>query len=466
MAPPRIAFYGDDFTGATDTLATASRAGLRTMLFLRVPDARQLSLAGALDIVGIAGASRSMSPADMAAELGPVRDFFAGLGAPVVHYKTCSTFDSAPAIGSIGAAVAILRLLSPYGWVAIVGGQPNLNRYCLFGNLFACVEIGGEVHRIDRHATMSRHPVTPMTEADLRIHLGRQGLAPIASVDYTRYDLDADALDRDVDARLDARFDANAPTRPAGLLFDVARADDLAIVGRQLWLRATAASASGRGGPLLVVGPSSVTQALIAHWRRGPEATDGGPPCALPENVAADPQPALAPARGPVLVLAGSLSGVTARQRARATSYCQHRIDPQRLVEGGVDAVGETADAIVGHLRDGRHVLVHTAPADYGSAAGQADPALARASGALLQHLLHRVRLSRVGIAGGDTSSHAVRALDLWGLTYLGQVAPGTALCAARSDDRRLDGIELMLKGGQMGLPDVFERLIGAGPGP
>ena len=33
---PAYAFYGDDFTGATDTLAHLARAGLRTMLFFAV----------------------------------------------------------------------------------------------------------------------------------------------------------------------------------------------------------------------------------------------------------------------------------------------------------------------------------------------------------------------------------------------------------------------------------------------
>ena len=41
VAPPglRIAYYGDDFTGSTDTLATLTNAGLSAMLFLGVPTA-------------------------------------------------------------------------------------------------------------------------------------------------------------------------------------------------------------------------------------------------------------------------------------------------------------------------------------------------------------------------------------------------------------------------------------------
>jgi hypothetical protein len=38
--------------------------------------------------------------------------------------------------------------------VPIVGGQPSLGRYCVFGHLYAPAGQGGEVHCIDRHPTM------------------------------------------------------------------------------------------------------------------------------------------------------------------------------------------------------------------------------------------------------------------------------------------------------------------------
>jgi len=34
------------------------------------------------------------------------------------------------------------------------------------------------------------------------------------------------------------------------------------------------------------------------------------------------------------------------------------------------------------------------------------------------------------------------------------------ALCRAHADTAQLDGVELMLKGGQMGTPDLFELLV------
>ena len=78
MTPPppslKLAWYGDDFTGATDTLATAALAGLRSLLFLGLPSAAQLARAGPLDALGIAGAARAMTPAEMQAELDGKRE--------------------------------------------------------------------------------------------------------------------------------------------------------------------------------------------------------------------------------------------------------------------------------------------------------------------------------------------------------------------------------------------------------
>ena len=52
------------------------------------------------------------------------------------------------------------------------------------------------------------------------------------------------------------------------------------------------------------------------------------------------------------------------------------------------------------------------------------------------------------------------QALAAWGLSYLAEVGPGASLCRLHSDVPTLDGVEIMLKGGQMGTVDVFERLV------
>ncbi|MDP9600291.1 UNVERIFIED_ORG: uncharacterized protein YgbK (DUF1537 family) [Variovorax paradoxus] len=435
---PAIVYYGDDFTGATDTLGTAARAGLRALLFLKTPDAVRLDRAGPLDVLGIAGAARAMTPEEMQAELRPVGALFRSLGARVLHYKTCSTFDSAPHIGSIGAAVRLLRSAVQQPWTAIVGGQPGLGRYCLFGNLFAAAGSGGEVFRIDRHPTMSRHPVTPMDEADLRLHLARQGLAEVHCVPFTAASRGSDALDTALRQAL------NAPPADA-VLFDVADAGQLAAIGKVLWARA-------QGATMLAVGPSSVVDALAT---------------AMPSSGDTRVERAkLAPARGPVLVLAGSLSPVTASQVAAAKSFDIVWLDAAQLARRDAAALADQADAISRSLAQGRNVLACTrAPRSADStgmpAAADLDAqALARAGGDLLAAVLAKQPLGRIGIAGGDTSSHGMQALDVWGLSYAADMGAGASLCRVHSDDASLDGMEVMLKGGQMGTQDVFERLV------
>ncbi|HEY6134367.1 MAG TPA: nucleotide-binding domain containing protein, partial [Rubrivivax sp.] len=196
--------------------------------------------------------------------------------------------------------------------------------------------------------------------------------------------------------------------------------------------------------PLLVLGASSVAQALIAAW---PHAF---PPAPAPAEVKA--------ATGPVFVLAGSLSPVTAAQVAAAgAGYQQVTLDAASLT-GSEAALNACASACASALAAGASVLAVTSAPGAG-ALPAAD--VARACGRLLAAVLVRSpQVRRVGVAGGDTSSWALRALAPWALQWAGSLSPGVALLRARATDARIDGLELALKGGQMGPPDVFDRLL------
>lgn len=417
---PRYGWYGDDFTGATDTLATLAERGFEALLFLGIPTDAQLAAAGPLDAVGIAGATRTMAPAAMAAELDTAGRFFAGIGVALMHYKCCSTFDSAPHIGSLGVAMRALRRHFPNPLLPIVGGQPNLGRYCLFGTLFAAAGSGGTVHRIDRHPTMSVHPVTPMAEADLRRHFAAQGVEPVALVDYRALGED-DAPDA-VATALASRADA--------VLFDVAREQDLAAIGPILAQRAGEQ-------PMLAIGASSIARAWAAPHGR-------------PATAAALPQRG----QGPVLALVGSLSPVTRAQVEAATGYAKIVVDPARLRldTGHAD---EICRQTLSCLAIGDTMLI-TAPPD---GAPQETGAVAAATGDLLRRIMTEATPSRLVVAGGDTSTLAIRALGLWGLSYRAPCVPGAPLCRAHADDPRLDGLDIVLKGGQMGPPDFFAQV-------
>src|ERR1043165_4081569 len=100
-----LTFYGDDFTGSTDALEQLTLAGIRAALFIEPPTPKQLARFKNLQAIGVAGMTRSMTPDAMERELRPALKKMKALGAPHVHYKVCSTFDSSPKIGSIGRVI-------------------------------------------------------------------------------------------------------------------------------------------------------------------------------------------------------------------------------------------------------------------------------------------------------------------------------------------------------------------------
>ena len=263
MTRPLLTFYGDDFTGASAVMEVLSLAGLSTAMFLDPPGAETLARYPGLQAVGIAGVARSKSPDWMRAHLPGAFRALAALGAPVAHYKVCSTFDSSPDVGSIGAATEIGREVFGGGWTPLVTGAPAIRRYQAFGNLFAGA--GEGVFRLDRHPVMSRHPVTPMEEADLARHLAAQTNLQIGLIDLAA--MKAGMADAAVAARI---ADGDQV-----LSIDVIDDDTLAEAGRLIW----------RGGAeqVFAVGSQGVEYALVEHWRRAGVIPEAAPsPAAAP----------------------------------------------------------------------------------------------------------------------------------------------------------------------------------------
>jgi uncharacterized protein YgbK (DUF1537 family) len=424
MTRPVYGWFADDFTGATDTLATLVEGGLNALLFLRVPSAAQRAAAGPLDAVGLAGATRSLSPEAMTPVLEEAGRFFAQEGVRLLHYKCCSTFDSAPHVGSIGAAVRALRPFAAQWPVPIVGGQPNLGRFCLFGHLFAASGQDSAVVRIDRHPTMGCHPVTPMNESDLRVHLHDQGLVDMAHVPYPA--LSSDLLSLWSELR---------QSSPQGtVLLDVSREEDLGPIGTLL-------NGLTNAGPLLAVGSSAVARAFLTGQTGSRSAAS--PPKSL--------------SQAPVLTLVGSLSPVTREQVEVARSvYTMVEIDPLRLDEDSERREG-LLRSTAAHLAVGPTLVVSTRA----QASERKDAALAaKAMAGFLSDLLKRKRPGRLIVGGGDTSSLSLKALDAYALRFVRPFVGGAPLCAILSDKPELDGLEVVLKGGQMGPPDTFVRAL------
>lgn len=448
------AFYGDDFTGSTDEMEALSLQGIPCALFLAAPSAeeladfrlrRPLSGDGKLNAFGVAGISRSLSPAQMEVELPSVFEQISRVNPRFFHYKTCSTFDSSPETGSIGRAIEIALRYFPGQAVPLLVGAPALNRYCMFGNLFA--RIGGVTYRLDRHPTMSRHPVTPMGESDLRLHLGRQTSLPVALLDY--FSMEANPSSRR------KVFERLMRIRPGFVLIDVLTKTHLLRAGHLLlyWTKGVEKSQ-------LLAGSSGMAYAVaMALQKQGQTA----PVKVLP------PVGRVAQ----LLVMAGSASPVTEVQMALAerAGYKVIQLDTRNLLDESaagaelarvqqqvLDVWATGASVVVCAARGPEDpmlglTLQRAAQLAEGFPAGQA---IAAAQGRLLRSLLDAGRMRRVVVAGGDTSGYAARALGIRALEVLRPLAPGAPLCLAHAGNAAADGLEICLKGGQNGTENFF----------
>ena len=166
----------------------------------------------------------------------------------------------------------------------------------------------------------------------------------------------------------------------------------------------------------------------------------------------------VSPSPSPVFLLVGSLSPVTAVQVLHAQDrYQAVTIDPARLLHDG-QALEALARDCAAALGQGRSVLARTASP---LAHGPPPLAVAQVCATLLVRVLAlSPQVRRVGVAGGDTASLALRALGAWALAWSGTLAAGVPLTRLRADSPALDGLALMLKGGQMGPPELFSQLL------
>ncbi|HEX3982301.1 MAG TPA: four-carbon acid sugar kinase family protein [Acidisoma sp.] len=443
-----VAFYGDDFTGSAATMEALTFAGLPAALFFASPTPAQLARFPRLRGIGVAGIARSQAPDWMRAHLPPVYEALRATGAPIVHYKICSTFDSAPHVGSIGAAIDIGQEMFGNDWVPLVAAAPAIHRYQAFGNLFATV--AGRGFRLDRHPTMSHHPVTPMHEADLSRHLAKQTERRVDVVDFVA--MKAGQADTVMAAR-----------RAAGaeiISLDIVDQETLAEAGRLIW--------EDRAPLQFAVGSQGLEYALIAYFqKRGWIAPVEERPVA--ERV------------GQIVGVSGSCSPVTAEQLgwAEAHGFRTIALEATAAVDArrwGAAVEGAIAGAL-SVLAEGQSPILYTARGPADPAVGDLNTAVATAGasmatvndrignglGRILDRALRQARLHRGVIAGGDTSSHAALAMGVYALTALAATVPGAALNKAYSDDPAHRDLELALKGGQMGTPDYFGRIRAGG---
>ena len=81
---------------------------------------------------------------------------------------------------------------------------------------------------------------------------------------------------------------------------------------------------------------------------------------------------------------------------------------------------------------------------------------LGKILGTIAKKAVEKTGIKRVVVAGGDTSSYAARAMGIEALEMVTPLIPGAPLCKAYSANKGINGLEVNLKGGQVGSEDYF----------
>lgn len=402
----KLGCIGDDFTGSSDLANTLAKGGMRTVQYVGVPhaDANEDVDAGVVSLK-----SRSIAPAEAIRQSLAALDWLRRQGCSQFFFKYCSTFDSTKE-GNIGPVTEALADALEAEQVIVCPAFPGTGRSVYLGHLFVN-------DRLLNESGMENHPLTPMTDPDLRRWIDHQ---TTGSIGHVRAE--------DVLAGVYAVAGALAHEANAGhrlIVVDAINDDHLITIGR------AAKSLT------LITGGSGIALGLPGNFGFTPGST---------------------PWQGqsrPALALSGSCSRTTRSQVSyHAQSHPVRELIIEEVVEGKADA-----RAIVDWAMQQPGVPLISSSADPdGVGAAQERFGTAKTSARLeaffadIARAARAAGFGRIVTAGGETSGAVVEGLRLDRLEIGPEIDPGVPALSAGPD------LNIALKSGNFGSEDFFAK--------
>ncbi|SFM32399.1 3-oxo-tetronate kinase [Variovorax sp. OV329] len=411
----------DDFTGATDLANNLVRAGMRVVQTIGVPAAPP---AAEVDAIVVALKSRTIAPAEAIAQSLAALKWLRDRGAQQIYFKYCSTFDSTPE-GNIGPVTEALMDALGTGFTIATPAFPDNHRTVFKGYLFA-----GDV--LLNESGMQKHPLTPMTDANLVRVMQAQTKRKVGLVDYRVVARGADAIRE--------RFEQLRADGVGVAIVDAVSNEDLVRLGPAL-----------KDMPLVTAG-SGVAIGLPANFGLAPSSTAS----------------ALPPAPGLQAVVSGSCSLATNRQVKHFIDTSRRpalALDPLRIADQGAEAVAKQAlDWARPLLKDGPVLVYSTAESDAVKAVqgrlgvDEAGSLVEHCVAAIARGLVADLGVRQLVVAGGETSGACVQALGIAQMQIGAQIDPGVPWCHAKAAAAGDAGLRIALKSGNFGTDDFFTK--------
>lgn len=401
---------GDDFTGSSDLANTLAREGMRTVQYTGIPDkpADDDVEAGV-----VALKSRSIDPREAVRLSLDALDWLKAQGCKQFFFKYCSTFDSTPQ-GNIGPVAEALADALDADKVIVCPAFPGTGRSIYQGHLFVNDVLLSE-------SGMQNHPLTPMTDPDLRRWLQLQAKVTVGHVGAREVLAGREAISN--------ALDLEHSNGKRLIVVDALRDEDLREIG-----------AACRDLPL-ITGGSGIALGLPANFSAAGALRDSK------TEWRGEP--------GKCVALSGSCSTATRNQVGRhKESNPAFEIKAEEVIEGRL-----TASMIAEWLLQAERVPLAFSSADPENVKKvQNTYGRERSAGAIENLFAETARLlvaagvTKILTAGGETSGAVVEGLGLERLEIGPEIDPGVP--ALRAGDQ----LVIALKSGNFGAVDYFEK--------
>jgi len=420
---PLLGCIADDLTGAIDLSGSLVREGMRVIQLIGIPSQGQ-ELPPA-DAIVVAQKTRSIPVAEAVGQSVRSLRWLLSAGCRSIYFKYCSTFDST-AEGNIGPVTDALLDEFREEFTVLSPAFPRTGRTIYLGHLFVGTDLLAD-------SGMRFHPLTPMTDSSLLRLMARQSRGKVGLVGYPVVSRGSDAIGDEL-GRL----------RSAGYRYAVVDAlDDTHL----------AHLAEATAGWRLLTGGSALAAAAAAVARERGAFTPAA-------RWAAAPPGQRLPESGRAAVLAGSCSSATLAQVADMKSrYPAFKIDEAALARG--EDVADAAIRWALPLLPSGPVLVFSSTDPEGTA--RATQLLGPDAGEQIEQTLGKVArglvaagVSRLVVAGGETSGAVTGALGIRSLHVGGEIEPGVPVTVSADDPP----LALVLKSGNFGSTSFLEKAL------
>jgi len=420
MDKRRIALgcVADDFTGASDVASFLANNGIKTVLFNGIPT-EPISEENDCQAVVVALKTRTEETSHAVAESLAACKWLKEQGAGQLFIKYCSTFDSTRT-GNIGPIADAVMKMEEAPYTILCPALPVNKRKVRDGRLY--------VNDIPLdESPMRNHPLTPMWDSRLSELMKEQSPYPV-------FNLTADWYERPEEAaKLIESY--KAEHKHFYLVPDYYEdGHDKNII--ELF-----------GDLPVLTGGSGLMTALADKYKKEYGIKDG-------ERISDS-------AKGGAVLLAGSCSVATLGQIAdyQEKGGKSFRIYPKQLLNGE-----QSAEDILNFIRrnKGEAVLVYSsAPADelkkMQEEGGREEvAALLEKTMAQLAEAVVKEGITRVIVAGGETSGAVTKQLGFSSYHIGSSIAPGVPVMIPLENEK----IRLVLKSGNFGQTDFFVRAL------